>query len=424
VTPADLTRRYQANADALRWQNTLRFGVVATTAVLGLALQLAGVLVPSPLAARATATPLVAQVELVAVYLAVVAALRWWVGRSGKASPATVGAVTGADLTLLFGSTFLLTPPTHYDRVLILAFFGTQVTQLYFRRTAANWMLGATAAGYLVLLGVARALGAPIAWGAELWTLVLFATGAAILLFLQGNQSDRLDRLVAMFERTEEGDFGHEYDVAADKRPDGITLVGRAYNQMRNQLATIVLTEPLSGCLNRRGFEQQLAREAARASRSASEIALIAVDVDFFKMINDTFGHLAGDEVIREVGQLLRETARSSDIVARTGGEEFVILIPGAGAAAAFQIASRIVEAFRRRSFTGVQGKLPVTASVGVVADKVRDTHMAEALKARADEALYAAKRAGRNRVVMWTHGMTTAPVQPEVSPSRMPAGR
>jgi diguanylate cyclase (GGDEF)-like protein len=197
--------------------------------------------------------------------------------------------------------------------------------------------------------------------------------------------------------------------------------VGRAYNQMRTQLSSIVLTDPLSGCLNRRGFEQELAREAARASRSGAEVALIAVDVDFFKAINDTYGHLAGDAVIREVGQLLRETARSSDVVARIGGEEYVMLLPGAGTAGAFHVATRIVEAFRRRSFVGVQGKQQVTASVGVVADKVRDTHMAEALKARADEALYAAKRAGRNRVVMWTHGMTTAPVQPEVSPGRVP---
>jgi diguanylate cyclase (GGDEF)-like protein len=205
-----------------------------------------------------------------------------------------------------------------------------------------------------------------------------------------------------MFERMEEGDFSLTYDVHGDSRPDNVTLVGRAYNRMRAQLATIVSTDPLSGCLNRRGFEQQLARDVRRAARSNGEIALIAVDLDHFKLVNDSYGHLAGDIVIEEAGALLRQTARGGDVVGRIGGEEFVILAPETGLEGATHVAERVVEAFREHRFRGVGGKRPVTVSVGVVADRPRDEHAASDLRARADEALYVAKRAGRDRMVVW----------------------
>jgi diguanylate cyclase (GGDEF)-like protein len=100
-------------------------------------------------------------------------------------------------------------------------------------------------------------------------------------------------------------------------------VVGRAYNRVRAQLSSLVLTDQLSGCLNRRGLEQQLSREISRAVRSGKELSLVALDIDYFKRINDTFGHLAGDAVIQEVGELLREVARAGDLVARTRGDEF-----------------------------------------------------------------------------------------------------
>jgi diguanylate cyclase (GGDEF)-like protein len=208
-----------------------------------------------------------------------------------------------------------------------------------------------------------------------------------------------------MFARAEDGDFTSAYDVSGDVRPDAITHVGRAYNRMRTHLADIVETDPLSGCLNRRGFEQQYRRELARAARAETELAIIDVDLDHFKLINDTYGHLAGDRVITEAGELLRANARGGDIVARTGGEEFSILAPGSGIAGAQHLALRIVEAFRRHEFGGSL-RIAVTVSVGVVADTVLDESIAEDLRARADEALYAAKRSGRNRVVVWSKGL------------------
>lgn len=314
-------------------------------------------------------------------------------------------AVTAADLALVFGATFLLTPPGDYERALLLSFFGLQITQIYFGRVAATLWAVATELAYVLLLDVAESLGATVRWPDEMWTLALFAFGVTLFILLLGNQAARLGRLVQMFERAEEGDFSLTYDVRADTRPDNVTLVGRAYNRMRAQLATIVLTDPLSECLNRRGFEQQLQRDVRRAARSNGEVALIAVDLDYFKEVNDRFGHLAGDAVIREAGQLLRETARGGDVVARVGGEEFVILAPDTSVEGALHLGSRVAEAFRARRFAGVDGRMAVTASVGVVSDRVRDEHAGGDLRARADEALYAAKRGGRDRVVLWESG-------------------
>jgi len=169
-------------------------------------------------------------------------------------------------------------------------------------------------------------------------------------------------------------------------------------------LASIVQSDPLSGCYNRRGFELQFRRELARAARAKTDLAFIALDLDHFKLVNDTYGHLVGDQVISETGELLRASARTEDIVARTGGEEFVILAPNTSQAGAQHLALRIVEAFRRRTFGEPTAKVTVTVSVGVVSDTIPNEGMAEDLRARADEALYAAKRSGRNRLVLWTH--------------------
>jgi diguanylate cyclase (GGDEF)-like protein len=175
---------------------------------------------------------------------------------------------------------------------------------------------------------------------------------------------------------------------------------------MRAQLATIVQTDPLSGCYNRRGFEQQYRRELARAARTHTHLSLLAIDLDFFKAVNDTHGHLVGDSVITQTGALLRASARTDDIVARIGGEEFMILAPNTTSSGAEQLAERVLDAFRSGRFGEPKAEVALTVSVGVVSEAVSDESIAEALRSRADEALYAAKRGGRNRMVVWSHGL------------------
>jgi len=397
-------RTERANAEVLLWQNRYRVAFLTGVGATAVLLRALGVLRATPVAEAlgGVGAHLSLGLAAAAAYVGTVALLGWRVRRAGRAGGWAVAAATAADVLFGFTVILLVTPPQYFERALLLAFFSLQLTLIYFGRVAAVVSLVTIAAAYAALVAAARAAGAVLEWPEELWTLALFALGSGLFIDLQGDLNQRLARIVRMFERAEEGDFALDYDASADTRPDAVTVVGRAYDRMRTQLATIALTDPLSGCLNRRGFEQQLAREAARAARTGSELALLAVDVDYFKRVNDTFGHLAGDAVIREIGELLRETSRAGDLVARMGGEEFMILAPATNAAGAYHLATRVLEAFRKRAFAGVQGRIPITASIGVVADRVRDEHVAEALRGRADEALYAAKRGGRNRVSMW----------------------
>jgi diguanylate cyclase (GGDEF)-like protein len=405
----DNSRYEQGNADALLWQTGYRVVLAFCAFVVAVLFRTAAVLTLSPVA-DATLIPSAAEWILVTVsvtYAALVLGIRHRVRTTRRAGRAVATLMVVADLGVVFWLMFLLARPEDYDRALLIALFSLQLTHVYFGRTPALLLIAAIASSYLLINDIAIAHGAAVLWNEVLITLGLFSLGATMVVLVQSTLHERLASLVSIFERAEEGDFSGTYDVSSDRRPDAITVVGRAYNRMRAQLASIVLTDPLSGCLNRRGFDQQLRREVSRAARAHTHLALLAIDLDFFKKINDTYGHLVGDQVIAEAGALLRATARAGDVVARTGGEEFIVLSPDTRADGALHLASRIVEAFAQRGFAGPrQRPVRVTVSVGVVADAVPDDGMTEDLRARADEALYAAKRSGRNRVVMWSHGL------------------
>ncbi|EHL20405.1 diguanylate cyclase [Acidovorax sp. NO-1] len=154
-------------------------------------------------------------------------------------------------------------------------------------------------------------------------------------------------------------------------------------------------TDALTGLLNRRGFETQMAFAMALARRSQRPLSLIAVDVDHFKRVNDTYGHEVGDEVLRRLGQTLETRLRSSDVVARLGGEEFVALLPDTDLAGAQAIAQTLIDSMAEQH-DPVVGHITVSAGVGTLRD-LQDTG-ADMLR-RADAALYEAKRRGRNRV-------------------------
>ena len=400
-------RTIETNSEVLLWQARYRLGVAVLIGASGLLLRLIGVDVSQSAGVRAlgssTATAVVG--GLATSYATIILGVVLWSRRQRRAGPWSIGTTIAADLAMIFGAVYLITPPDWYERALLLSFFTLQLTLLNFGRRAAAATLLAIVLGYIAMLAACDSVVA-VNWPEELWSLYIFALGSAVFSAVYGSLKIRLDRIAGLFERAQEGDFSQAYDVIADDQPDGITVVGRAYNRMRTQLSTIVLTDALSGCLNRRGFEQQLVREAARGARAGSDIALIALDIDHFKAINDTFGHLAGDGAIRECGALLRATARLGDIVARTGGEEFMLIAPDTNLDGATQLANRIVESFRRHDFRCVEGKRRITVSIGVVADNAMDADIAEGLRARADEALYAAKRAGRDRVCVWTQGL------------------
>jgi diguanylate cyclase (GGDEF)-like protein len=156
------------------------------------------------------------------------------------------------------------------------------------------------------------------------------------------------------------------------------------------------LVDGLTGLANRRAASDALHAEAARAERLETPLSVVLADLDGFKDVNDVYGHAVGDEVLRVFAEVLRETLRESDVAGRWGGEEFLLLLPGADEEGAAQLADRVRRALAARNIPGVPD-LRVTASFGV-AGYAGETNT-EQLVAAADSALYRAKRAGKDRV-------------------------
>ncbi|OBX20814.1 hypothetical protein A9995_03805 [Erythrobacter sp. QSSC1-22B] len=167
-------------------------------------------------------------------------------------------------------------------------------------------------------------------------------------------------------------------------------------------LAKQATTDPLTGLSNRRLFDDCLQKEWARAEREGSPVALIAIDIDHFKKYNDSFGHPAGDECLKQVAQAIGGTCREIDIAARTGGEEFALLLPGIDAAGAAIVAERVRTAIEA---LGIEHPHPehrvITISLGVAAASPSETGDAAALIRAADRALYRVKATSRNGIAV-----------------------
>jgi diguanylate cyclase (GGDEF)-like protein len=167
-------------------------------------------------------------------------------------------------------------------------------------------------------------------------------------------------------------------------------------DQMR-ELATL---DDLTKLLNRRQFLASFGDELTRAQRHDRQMAVLMVDIDFFKRVNDRHGHSAGDEVLRGVAGRFHAAVRQGDIVGRVGGEEFAAVLVETDMPDAVQAAERVCRGVAARPFEAGEEKIPVTVSVGVAARQAKNTDTGELLRV-ADAALYAAKAAGRNRVIV-----------------------
>lgn len=164
------------------------------------------------------------------------------------------------------------------------------------------------------------------------------------------------------------------------------------------RLQNLAIHDPLTGLYNRLYLDDALERELLRSRRSAQPIGLVMADLDHFKRINDSHGHLAGDRILREIARLLATQARASDICCRFGGEEFLLILPQMSKGKALERAERMRQAVAAMEFRVGSSVLRITASFGV-ASFPDDGSTADELLATADNALYAAKAAGRNRV-------------------------
>jgi diguanylate cyclase (GGDEF)-like protein len=170
----------------------------------------------------------------------------------------------------------------------------------------------------------------------------------------------------------------------------------RELEEANDQLRNLAVTDELTGLRNRRAFEERLVMEFSMARRRKRELAVLLLDADDFKAINDRWGHAAGDEVLRRLGMILRTTVRLPDLPARYGGEEFAVLLPECGEEGAMGLARRIMQ----RVATEDWDNEPLTISIGMAAMN-ESLENGFQLVELADDALYAAKRAGKNRAIV-----------------------
>lgn len=344
----------QANGEILLWQSRIRLGFALLIASIGTAL----------LASDALPRISSASVGAVIAYVLVTVSLTVLVRRTGEAAHGVVLAMVAADILFVFAVAGVATPPEYYARSLLFGFAILHLSDCYFGRRIAWGALVAIVAAYLGMIWNVTGSGLQLGWKQELASLAVFVLAASAFIIHYGSFRERLHRSA--------------------------------------QLANLALIDPLSGCLNRRGLEQQLKRELARAARTGRDVALLALDVDSLKNICNSCGQQAGDTVIRDIGELLRSIARGGDCVARTSGGEFTLLLPETSAPGALRLATRVREAVAQHQFQEVSA-FAVSVSIGLVADRVHDENILHDLHTRADEALSAAKEAGHDRVSIWT---------------------
>jgi diguanylate cyclase (GGDEF)-like protein len=198
---------------------------------------------------------------------------------------------------------------------------------------------------------------------------------------------------------------GREFTRA--EREVFLYLLGQAATSVENValhelVAEQAVTDDLTGLPNKRSFQEAMRRESARAARFKHDLSLVILDVDNFKKVNDTYGHLQGDEVLRVIGKILAEESRGIDAPARYGGEEFVVALPETDTQGALEVAERIRERIEAVTIPLIEqdGEMKITASIGTATMPAPPSDVQD-LVAAADGALYEAKRTGKNKVVV-----------------------
>ena len=197
---------------------------------------------------------------------------------------------------------------------------------------------------------------------------------------------------------------------------NGVVIVFHDITEQRNRqeaLLQLATTDSLTGASNRRHFLDQLDAELARQRRHGGHASILMTDLDFFKHINDKYGHATGDVVLSHFVHIVRQTVRRSDIIGRIGGEEFAILLPGDGTNGARELAERLRHTFESNPARINNMEIACTVSIGI-SGLLTDDMTADAPLRRADEALYAAKAAGRNRIELYDPTRHRAPSDSE----------
>lgn len=187
----------------------------------------------------------------------------------------------------------------------------------------------------------------------------------------------------------------------------GLSIFLLISDALRREILALAEYDALTGLLNRRGLQNRFARIASRSKldQTPQQISLAMIDIDYFKNINDQYGHAVGDEILVQTGQKLMQELRPNDISARLGGEEFIVIWTSEQAAQAMDLAERLRAKFEQHEFSTRAGKLRLTISIGVskMQQNLEDLEDLDAVMNRADSALYQAKHKGRNQVILQT---------------------
>lgn len=210
-------------------------------------------------------------------------------------------------------------------------------------------------------------------------------------------------KLLGLFVMSsEKADFLDTFQMELLKVMCNQVATSIANAKLHAEIEKLATTDGLTGLFNHRVFQEKLSEELKKLSRYSEPSSLLLADIDFFKKINDTYGHPSGDLVLKEVSKIIREAIRDIDIPARYGGEEFAAILPRTDSKGAMNIAERLRKAVMSTSFSSDTSSLKVTLSIGI-ATTPSDAKTKEELIEKADEALYYAKNNGRNRSVLWS---------------------
>jgi diguanylate cyclase (GGDEF)-like protein len=311
------------------------------------------------------------------------------------------GFLITADIVAIGALIWLSGNSSDAVRILVAALLVVQLAVFYFGRGLGTYSAVIAGVAYVLVALVLpqQVRGVRPGLPQVAFTLGLFGMVSGVLVIAYGSFRARMNRLRLFCKLVEEGDLTPSLSLGTDKRPDDLTLLAKSFDAMRTRLAEQIGTDPLTGCLNRRALETRLRAEWRQAKRRGSTVAVLAIDLDHFKQVNDTRGHPFGDVVLQEFAGIMKSTARDTDAVARLGGDEFVIVLPDTGWQGALTFAERMRRKVDDFSFGAATGAIRVTISVGVALARGTDPISPEQLLHEADRSLYKAKSGGRNRI-------------------------
>jgi diguanylate cyclase (GGDEF)-like protein len=376
--------------EVILWQRWVRF--LALVVLIAAALLLT----------RTIAQPSFVPLMFVAIgYSACVFATGWLVQRSAKLTALRwlPGLLVTADLAMVGAIVYLTGVPLSSSRFLIVALMFVSIATFYFGVWLGVYAALLAGAIYLLIGEVLPAyVPGPRPFSSPV-NVALFSMVSAVMIYTFGNFRARMNQLRLFCKLVEDGDLATNLDLAKAKFPDDLTLLARSFEAMRAGLAEQIGTDPLTGCLNRRSLESRLKADWRLAKRRSTHIAVVAIDLDHFKQINDTRGHPVGDVVLQQLAGIMKATARDTDAVARFGGDEFVLLLPDTGWQGALTFAERLRRRVDDYTFGPPGMPMTITISVGVALARGTDPISPEELLKEADRSLYKAKQQGRNRV-------------------------